>query len=356
MLQTMSAVTYILPIKSLSRVSRELTTYLNDLGRSGVAEIIVVDGSEPETFADFDIRCERGIRHVGVDDDLRGLANGKVAGVLTGVRHASHDKLILADDDVRHDASTVAKLDRALDDADIVRPQNYFEPLPWHACLDTARTLINRVTGGDWPGTLGLRRQALIRAGGYDGNVLFENLELVRTVLVAGGLEHRPLNLFVRRRPPNAAHFWSQRVRQAYDEFARPLRLACWLSLLPGVALMSAWYGIGVVGVGVAAAVAVAIAEWGRRIGQGTKVFPWRTSLVAPVWLMERAITAWLALGMRLLRGGVWYSGRRITRAATSRRELIRRWESRSHNGTPRGLAPGRDERSESRLKPSTPA
>lgn len=326
------AVTYILPIKSPRRVPDELTIYLDDLSRSGVAEIIVVDGSNPEVFADLATRCGSRVRHVCVDEDLLGLANGKVAGVLTGVRHASHEKLILADDDVRHDATTITKLDRALDDADIVRPQNYFEPLPWHACLDTARTLINRATGGDWPGTLGVRRLALVRAGGYDGNVLFENLELVRTVLAAGGREHRPLDLFVLRRPPDTTHFWSQRVRQAYDEFARPRRLAFWLSLVPGLALMSAWYGIEMLAV--AAGVAVAVAEVGRRIGQGSTVFPLRASLVAPLWVMERAITAWLALGMRLARGGVWYSGRRLARAATSHRELMRRLHARTTEAT----------------------
>ena len=319
-----TAVSYILPIKSPRRVAPELVAYLNDLCRGGaVAELIVVDGSEPEVFAHFKSQCAPCVRHVPVDEDLRGLANGKVAGVLTGVRHASHERLILADDDVRHDATTVAKLYRALDQADIVRPQNFFQPLPWHACLDTARTLINRVTGGDWPGTFGVRRQVLMRAGGYDGNVLFENLELVRTVQAVGGREHRALNLFVRRRPPDPAHFWSQRVRQAYDEFARPQRLACWLSLLPGIGVLMWLFGAGVLAV--AGIAAVAAAECGRRTKQGVTVFPLRTSLVAPLWVMERAISVWLAVGVRVARGGVWYSGRRLSRAATPYRELVRR-------------------------------
>ena len=104
----------------------------------------------------------------------------------------------------------------ALECADVVRPQNYFEPLPWHAWIDTGRTLLNRISGGDWPGTLGVRWPILSMAGGYDGNVLFENLELVRTVKAAGGLEHSAAGIYVRRLPPSAHHFWSQRVRQAY--------------------------------------------------------------------------------------------------------------------------------------------
>ena len=100
--------------------------------------------------------------------------------------------MVIADDDVRYDEAALDAVRRLLDRAALVRPQNYFAPLPWHACLDTARTLINRVTGGDWPGTFGVRRAALERTGGYDGNVLFENLEMVRTIKAAGGVELSP--------------------------------------------------------------------------------------------------------------------------------------------------------------------
>ena len=54
--------------------------------------------------------------------------------------------------------TSLAKVIAALATADVVRPQNYFQPLPWHARWDTGRMLLNRVTGGDWPGTLGVRR------------------------------------------------------------------------------------------------------------------------------------------------------------------------------------------------------
>ena len=62
---------------------------------------------------------------------------------------------------------------------------------------------------------------------------MFENLELVRTVVAAGGREATLYDLFVPRRPSTAGHFWSQRVRQAYDEIARPGRMAVQLALLP---------------------------------------------------------------------------------------------------------------------------
>jgi hypothetical protein len=308
--------TYILPIRRERPVTDELLAYLDTVATfRHVGEVIVVDGSAPPIFNDFSARLGPAVRHVPVDADLRGLANGKVAGVLTGVRLASHDRLLLADDDVRYDAAGVAAIARLLDRHAIVRPQNFFDPLPWHACIDTARTLINRATGGDWPGTLGVNGAWLKQSGGYDGNVLFENLELVRTVRALGGAEARPLNLFVRRLPPDAARFWSQRVRQAYDEFARPLRMAFWLALLPAVGAATAYGGVRA-GLATAGA-AMGVAETGRRIGGGAHVFPIAATFVAPLWVLERGVCAWLALGMRLAWGGMPYAGRVLRRAAT---------------------------------------
>ena len=159
--------------------------------------------------------------------------NGKVGNVTAGVTAARNEYVVLADDDVRYEFAQLEQVCALLRDAEVVRPQNYFSPCPWHARLDTARTLLNRVTGGDWPGTLGIRRSAFVAAGGYAGDVLFENLELVRTLLAFGGREHLALDVFVARRPPTYEHFRGQQVRQAYDEFARPARLALFLLFVP---------------------------------------------------------------------------------------------------------------------------
>src|SRR3712207_6849145 len=47
-------------------------------------------------------------------------------------------------------------------------------------------------------------------------------------------------SVLVRRLPPSAGHFLGQRVRQAYDDFAQPLRLTAELSILPLVLLACA--------------------------------------------------------------------------------------------------------------------
>jgi hypothetical protein len=76
-----------------------LTAYLRRLRPH--ARVIVVDGSPPPLFARHS-RAWRGIaRHLPPDPDLH-FANGKVNNVITGMRRASADHVVIADDDVRY--------------------------------------------------------------------------------------------------------------------------------------------------------------------------------------------------------------------------------------------------------------
>jgi hypothetical protein len=77
-----------------------------------------------------------------------------------------------------------------------------------------------------------------------------------------------------------------------------------------------------------AAGAAVAVAEAGRRRAGGARVFPRTAALWAPLWMLERGVCSWAALGMRL-RGGVRYSDGRLLRAATPLAELIVKHRSR---------------------------
>ncbi|HJX08067.1 MAG TPA: glycosyltransferase family 2 protein [Actinomycetota bacterium] len=266
--------------------------------------------------------------HLPLDPDVEGFANGKVAGVTTGVRAAPTERVIVADDDVRYSASSLAAVSRALDDADLVIPQNVFPSAsrqPWHARWDGARSLLNRATDFDPPGTLAVRRSAFLAAGGYDGEVLFENLELIRTIAASGGRVAVRRDLAVERQAPTTRRFVEQRVRQAYDEFARPARLVAFLSIVPATVWLTRrrpWAPVAL------AAASIAVAEAGRRRDGGAAMFPAATPLFAPLWVAERAVCSWLALGNRVLRGGVPYRGRVLTRSATSMRRLRSRRET----------------------------
>ncbi|WP_225425521.1 glycosyltransferase [Pelagerythrobacter rhizovicinus] len=309
------ALSYVLPIAAHVPQTRALSGYLRRLSRT-VDDVIVVDGSPEEIFDAHARSWSSHVRHLRPGMQT---TNGKVAGVMTGVQAARHECLIVADDDVRYRHAELVRMRALLQEHEVVRPQNYFHPLPWHARWDAARSLLNRLGDGDWPGTLGVRRSFLLNAGGYSGEVLFENLELVRTIHAAGGREAVPFDLFVVRRPPDTAHFLSQRVRQAYDEWARPRRFAAELALLPAAILVSR-RGPGWL---LAAAVCtMAAAEAGRRRGNGRSVFPASSALWAPAWLAERAVTSWMALGTRLIFGGVRYRNTRMRNAATPRHIL----------------------------------
>lgn len=306
---------YILPIAAQSSQARALSGYLKRISRI-VDDVIVVDGSPQLTFGVHAQAWSAHVRHIRPDCRA---TNGKVAGVMTGVRAARHDRVIVADDDVRYRKAEIARMLELLDRHEVVRPQNFFRPLPWHARWDAARSLLNRLGDGDWPGTLGIRRSLLLAAGGYSGEVLFENLEMVRTMCVAGAREAVPLDLFVARRPPDVGHFRSQRVRQAYDEWARPGRLAAQMALLPtAIALWRKDPRLLLA----AAVCAVGAAEVGRRRGKGASSFPASSAIWAPAWLAERAVTSWLAFGTRLLFGGVRYRDTRLKNAATPLRVL----------------------------------
>ena len=312
---------YVLPLRRWRfEPDSELAGYLHLLAER--VEVLVVDGSDGEIFAGHAALFGPQIRHLPVDPDLHG-ASGKANGVITGVRAARHERVVLADDDVRYDGASLGHMARLLDDADLVRPQNYFDPAPWHARWDTARSLLNRAFGADYPGTLGVRRSRFLEAGGYDADCLFENLELMRTIEVAGGTVVAPLDLYVRRLPATTHHFWSQRVRQAYDDFALPARMTAELAVVPVAAGLVAGRRPRALLAG--AALAVAAAEVGRRRAGGTRVFPPSSSLLAPAWVAERGVCAWLAVWSRLTRGGVAYAGTVLGKSANSRRELRRR-------------------------------
>lgn len=324
---------YVLPLRwTETGPIKELAAYLGEISAE-VDEILVVDGSPPTLFEHHAAALAGVARHLPPDPDLR-FEMGKVNGVITGVRKSESELIVIADDDVRYVSSSLRRTLALLADVDLVRPQNYFDDLPWHARWDTARSLLNRVfTGepafpvGDFPGTLAVRRDAFLRSGAYDGDALFENLELMRTIRAAGGTVATPLDLYVARHPPSTAHFRSQRVRQAYDDLAIPARFGTFLALPPLAAELLRRGRFG--WLGSAALASIALAELGRRRAGGQRHFPLSGSLLAPAWIAERSLCCWIALAERGA-GGVRYGDRRLRHSATPMRRLRRRYSERS--------------------------
>jgi len=312
---------YVLPLRWRDDLGcKELADYLARLAEV-CDEIIVIDGSPESVFTANERAFGHLVLHVAADQQAPGQMR-KVPAVMAGVRLASHEAIVIADDDVRYEPVALIRAVRLLGTADLVRPQNYFEPLPWHARWDTARTLLNRAIGADFPGTLAIRRSRLLAIGGYDPDVAFENLELIRTIRASGGQVRSPLDLYVRRLPPSTSHFVAQRTRQAYEDFAMPARMICWLAILPWLVVFAQDRRKTLLALGGGA---IALAECGRRRWDGRRVFPFTSSLLAPAWLFERSVCAWLAVLARLRFGGIRYHENVIFTAANSTRTLRKR-------------------------------
>lgn len=306
---------YVLPMRwaNADRLP-ELADYVRRL--SEIVRVIVVDGSAPAVFRAHHESLSPYALHVPPDTAHAAL-NGKVAGVRTGLDLARAETVIVADDDVRYTEESLRLAIAGLTGCDLLVPQNVFSPMPWHAKWDSARSLMNRALGGDYPGTLVVRRSVFREMGGYSGDVLFENLELIRTVAAHGGRVRRDPGLFVHRLPPTPAHFRSQRIRQAYDSWAQPARQVIELCVLPVAVATAArggrWRWL-------APLAPIALAALGRRGAE--QYFPVSTVAFAPLWTAERGVCAWLAAIARFRAGGIGYADHRIAVAAHSMRYL----------------------------------
>ena len=248
-------------------------------------------------------------------------------GVLSGLRIARHDLVVVADDDVRYDDDGLTRIEGILADADLVRPQNHFDPLPWHARWDTARMLLNRSVAADHPGRWASAARSSCRSAATTATCCS------RTSNWSG--PSRPREAASSRRPTSSSGAVPRRLlgssssaldRPTTTGRSRSGSRRSWPPRPPrsrrsgaGDRPCSAWRRHrrscwrASVGCGTAAG------------GSSTPVSPW----LAPLWICERAVLSWFALARRLVSGGCPYAGTVIARAATPR-ILRRRLETRS--------------------------
>ena len=301
--------TYILPIRRIHVLHREvdkLAEYFRTLALEG-CEVLIVDGSSPEIFAQHDHVWRKLCRHVSVDRRYTYL-NGKVNGVHTGVDLARCESIILADDDIRYSSEDIRRACELLKRHDMVRPQNYLAPLPWWARTEAARMLINRgvLRSGDYPGTCAFRRSVCLRFGHYDGDVLFDNEEIVRHFILNGGDVCYAPDFFILKRPPTLRKWLEQRPRQAYEDFGMRTKTFLFMSLLPLAIALAVFSGAGaaLAFFFVVSSCAAVVAGLGLWRDQAYHFFPAHVILYAPLWLLERSVSVYWALYWRLVHGG----------------------------------------------------
>ncbi len=279
--------------------------------------MIVVDGSPDEVFAQHAETWGNVSRHEAVDRRF-GYMNDKVNGIHTGVEKASSEKIILADDDIRYTSGNLDHICALLDAAEVVRPQNYLSPLPWWAAMEAARMLINRATLriGDYPGTCAFRRSTMLRVGHYDGDVLFDNEEIIRHFAAAGVSIDYAIDFFIQKRPPQLAKWKEQRPRQAYEDFGLRAKTGLFLALpmiLIASAIMAGVAGL-LLSIVLIALVACAVAVLGRARGEAANHFPAVVPWFAPLWVFERAGSTYWALYWYLRHGGYPFGDKLLTK------------------------------------------
>lgn len=330
--------TYLLPIRRVRASGQEtedFAQYFQMLACAG-CEVLVVDGSPAEVYAEHDAAWRGLCRHVTVDPQYKYL-NGKVNGVHTGVALASSEKIVLADDDIRYTASDIERVCLLLDKHEMVRPQNYLKPLPWWARLESARMLINRGTlrTGDYPGTCAFRRSTCLRVGHYDGDVLFDNEEIVRHFILQGADVCHALDLFVLKRPSTFRKWIEQRPRQAYEDFVMRAKTALFMSLLPVTIALELVSGAkaALSFILFASVSAMLLAARGLWRNKAYRFFSLSLIFYAPLWILERALSVYWALYWRIAHGGypfgdrlvskgtgrAWVAGGRAQRASRAR-------------------------------------
>ena len=310
---------YVLPIRRTRFNPREassLRKYLSTLKDRG-CEVIVADGSEPEVFDQYSGVLGAVCRHVPVDRRF-GYRNDKVNGIYTGIELASFDRIILADDDIRYSAENISTIMRLLDRNEVVRPQNFLDPLPWWAKMEAARMLINRalLSAADYPGTCAFRRGRMLAAGQYDGDVLFDNEEIIRHLANDDCTVAYANDLFVRKCPPTFRKWIEQRPRQAYEDFGMRLKTTLFLLLLPLLLLIGSLFGItgSAIFFFTLSLLATLIALRGRGRGTACKFFPAQCCFFAALWIFERALSTYWALYWYIAHGGYPFGGRLLSR------------------------------------------
>ena len=322
---------YLLPLRRKQfnpKEARQIAEYIKRLGAWG-CQVLVVDGSPAPVFQQHHALWEPHCRHVPVDRRF-GYPNDKVNGVHTGIELTDCQKIVLADDDIRYSENEILQIAQLLERFDLVRPQNYLFPLPWWGRCEAARMLINRATlrTADYPGTCAFRRSAMQRVGHYDGDVLFDNEELIRHFASRGAGIAYANNLFVRKLPPSFRKWIEQRPRQAYEDFGLRAKTLFFASLLPlGLAALFLFGSRStLIAGGVVALLAVILAIFGRARGEAARFFPFSVTLFAPLWIFERALSTYAAFywylvyrgypfGERVLSKGIgrdWRAGGRL--------------------------------------------
>ncbi|HEX9406575.1 MAG TPA: hypothetical protein VF975_04610 [Thermoanaerobaculia bacterium] len=280
---------------------RELGAYLSTLAVSDF-DVIVVDASFPPTL-DCNRRVLRWVgRHILARPQHLGPL-GTVDPIRAAVDLASCEKVIVADAHVRYSDKALEEMSMLLDLHEVIEPQDYLDPLPWWGGIEAGRILVHRSLSPlpDHGSTFAFRKRAIRGLRSIAHSATAD--DYVRRLASQGAEVFSAIEIFVRRIPPALSEWIRDLPRQADEDFEFPAKAAFFFGLLP-VAVVLALVGgfrFAAAYAGAIAFAAFALAVRGRT-GAG-RFFPWRACLYAPIWVLERSITAYWALLWRVSGG-----------------------------------------------------
>ena len=280
---------------------RELASYLSMLAADGY-EVIVVDGSPQEQFENNGRTLRWVARHIATRPRHRNFTGG-IDVVRTAIDVSNCDKMIVADAKVRYEHESIARVCDLLDEHEVVKPQDYFAPLPWWSGIEAGRMLVHRGIEPlpDHGATFGLRKSSVRGLRGLE--VAWSNGDgPVRRLASRGAEVFSASDVFVRRLPPALNDWLLDRPKQAGDDFAASVKTAFFFALLPVAIVLTIYGGVRLVAsyAGAIAFASIALAIRGRGRGGAGAFFPMRACLGAPLWVMERSVSVYWALFRQL--------------------------------------------------------
>ena len=164
------------------------------------------------------------------------------------------------------------------------------------------------------------RSQTFLNAGEYDGDVLFDNEELIRHFARRGARIAYENDFSVLKRTATFRKWLEQRPRQAYEDFGLRGKTILFASILPTL--------VSVIAIGgfvpfclfflLLSIVSTTIAVIGRKRGNAAEYFDFHVPAYATWWVIERAISTWVAFYWRLRYGGYPF-GKRLLKKGIGR-------------------------------------
>ena len=311
--------TVIVPIKvpALSYLEGFAASYHDVLQNtnSDTFELLIVDDCPDHIYGEIDawFKDTRAV-HFRPDKSFKTGANGKLNSVRSGLQLASHDMILLLDDDFRPTAATLDSLKAELEKSPCLKCMvAYISPTVTDLINSCGIFCVNTMTAQrQFCGHIGFHHSIMKRVGFPSSDGLFDELVIERAFQKSGMTAGYARNVFLEIITHGRAKFFEQRLRYAYENMAYPFRFICYLLVCPLLILLGWLVSLtAVFGAVLLITVCVTIICLVGQRKYAANRYPRWTFLLACCWFWPYTIYSWLAI-ISYCRGGILFGGRRV--------------------------------------------